>query len=104
MRKERRTKAIDIIKIAVPITLFIGMLGYAANAQATTSGNCVIHLKKKSALTKTAYTKSGESISASIIKKLSDQCEFKVSLMSLAEKRAFDIKRLRARLTKLRGL
>lgn len=75
------------------------MMAIAGNVKA----DCNITLWKTSATSKTAYTKNGESISESIRIKLADQCKFDLKLMSLEQKRAFDINKLQKRLKKLKG-
>ena len=68
---------------------------------ANASSQCRIDLVKKTHTGKTSYTLNGDSISAKVIEKLSPQCDFDIRLMTSAEKRAFDINRLKVRLAKL---
>lgn len=85
---------------SLKFTVIVGMFYYSSLAL---SSSCTINLVKKSATSKTNYTPQGESISSKIVAKLKPQCKFNIRLMSLAEKRQFDINRLKARLKKLRG-
>lgn len=66
-------------------------------------GACHISLMKKTPTAKTFYTNQGNTISKSVIKKLSSECTFDISLMSSKMKTQIDIKRLKARLAKLKG-
>lgn len=64
---------------------------------------CSINLFKKKTSAKTAYTANGQSISASIIKKLSNECKFNIKLMSEKQIKKMAITRLQAKLLKLQG-
>lgn len=75
------------------------MMAIAGNVKA----ECSIILWKTSATSKTAYTKDGDSISESVRDKLASQCKFNLKLMSVEQKRKFDINRLEKRLKKIKG-
>lgn len=67
------------------------------------SNDCTIVLKKKAPTAKTYYTPSGESLSLKVLKKLKPQCDFKVSMMSMAELHQFKINALKNKLGKLQA-
>ena len=69
----------------------------------TSYAACEITVYKKKASAKTSYTKSGASISKSVITKLSDQCKFAVKLMSERQRNAMTVTRLKQRLAKLQA-
>lgn len=94
------SKLLNSLKIAA----IVGLFGLGIVESVYAAKGCTIKLLKKSPTSKTAYTLKGESISDSIINKLRPQCNFELRLMSLAEKRHFDIKNLQKRLVKLKGL
>lgn len=75
------------------------MMAIAGNVKA----ECSIILWKTSVTSKTAYTKDGDSISESVRDKLASQCKFNLKLMSVEQKRKFDINRLEKRLKKIKG-
>lgn len=79
---------------------YLLLFALISNAYAS---NCNITLYKTSATSKTAYTKSGVSVSGKVIAGLKAQCKVSTPLMSLEHKRQFDIMRVRTRLAKLMG-
>lgn len=82
----------NLIILTVLVATFTGA---AANA------SCTINLKKKKAGAKTSYTMSGETISKKVVAKLSSQCKFNYSIMSVSELRAMKIAKLKKQLAKL---
>ena len=80
--------------LLILIVLITASTSYAA---------CEITVYKKKSSAKTAYTKSGASISKSVIKKLSDQCKFTVKIMSERQQNAMTVVRLKQRLAKLQA-